>query len=374
MQLPVGKRTHKIRIKTKITRSGPDETCTDQDSSALVEHLAANTGLSPEDILVAHSTDAKHLEGGHCPDFAVVVIHHHQVILINVCGTRMIPQPKMSDVFMDLAADAVPFIEGRAHKGMAVGTDNILAKAADALAAARRDHPDYGVLVTGYSLGAGIAPLLTMKLLSGYVDLAGEPPSIRCISYGAPPVYEPANGAVTFAVPNIYNVVNDNDGLTSASLNTVTKFFEQIKAVDDLQLGRRQMFKMLTENIQAKNGDVIHDEDDDDDDDAESVVEELPADWQRIHEAVLSVEREDTLGIAKLDHPAGKVYRFKKRGKDSEVVTRVFEDTRRMTNNLRVKTSMLNHHMPWGYSGLFENYGTDIKEVTKETFQEVLAL
>ena len=132
MQLPVGKRTHKIRIKTQINRSGPDETYTDQDTSALVEHLAANTGLPSEDILVAHSTDAKHLEGGHCPDFAVVVIHHHQVILINVCGTRMIPQPKMSDVFMDLAADAVPFIEGGAHKGMAVGTDNILAKAADA--------------------------------------------------------------------------------------------------------------------------------------------------------------------------------------------------------------------------------------------------
>ena len=241
---------YKISIKTtRIIRSGPDETYNDQDSSALVEHVAANTGLPPEDILVAHSTDAKHLEGGHCPDFAVVVVHHHQVILINVCGTRMIPQPKMSDVLMDLAADAVPFIEGRAHKGMAVGTGNILAKAADALAAARRDHPDYGVLVTGYSLGAGIAPLLTMKLLSGEVDLAGEPPSIRCISYGAPPVYEPANGAVTFAVPNIYNVVNDNDGLTSASLNTVIKFFEQIKAVDDLQLGRRQMFKMLTENI-----------------------------------------------------------------------------------------------------------------------------
>ena len=214
-------------MKTFVEGAAP----TDQDSSALAEHLATNTGLPAEDILVAHSTDAKHLEGGHCPDFAVVLIHHHRVILVNVCGTRMIPQPKMSDVFMDLAADAVPFIEGRAHKGMAVGTDNILAKATEALVQARRDHPDYGVLVTGYSLGAGIAPLLTMKLLAGMVDLNGEPPSIRCISYGAPPVYEPPQGnQVAFAVSNIYNVVNDNDGLTSASLNTVCKFFEQIKA------------------------------------------------------------------------------------------------------------------------------------------------
>ena len=50
-------------------------------------------------------------------------------------------------------------------------------------------------------------------------------------------------------IPNIINVVNHNDGLASASLNTVTKFFEQIKAVDDLQLQRREMFKMLMEKV-----------------------------------------------------------------------------------------------------------------------------
>ena len=57
-------------------------------------------------------------------------------------------------------------------------------------------------------------------------------------------------------IPNIINVVNHNDGLASASLNTVTKFFEQIKAVDDLQLQRREMFKMLMEKVptQGKKG------------------------------------------------------------------------------------------------------------------------
>ena len=56
------------------------------------------------------------------------------------------------------------------------------------------DHPDYGVLVTGYSLGAGIAPLLTMSLMSGEVDLGGGTPQIRCITYGAPPVFQLASG------------------------------------------------------------------------------------------------------------------------------------------------------------------------------------
>ena len=39
----------------------------------------------------------------------------------------------MSDVFMDLAADAVPFRDGKAHQGMAVGAQNILAKCSEPL-------------------------------------------------------------------------------------------------------------------------------------------------------------------------------------------------------------------------------------------------
>ena len=56
------------------------------------------------------------------------------------------------------------------------------------------DHSDYGVLVTGYSLGAGIAPLLTMTLMSGEVDLGCGSPEIRCITYGAPPVFQLTSG------------------------------------------------------------------------------------------------------------------------------------------------------------------------------------
>ena len=59
-------------------------------------------------------------------------------------------------------------------------------------------------------------------------------------------------GDMDQGIPNIINVVNHNDGLASASLNTVTKFFEQIKAVDDLQLQRREMFKLLMEKVPTR--------------------------------------------------------------------------------------------------------------------------
>ena len=89
-----------------------------------------------------------------------------------------------------------------------------------------------------------------------------------------------------------------------------------------------------------------------------------------------SVEKEDSMGMARLDHPAGKVFNFKKKspGEESRIVTRVFKDTTAMTNCLQLRGSMLNHHMPWGYDGLFQNYGTDVSQVPNDVFQEVLAL
>ena len=51
-----------------------------------------------------------------------------------------------------------------------------------------------GILVTGYSLGAGISQLVAMDLLQ-------ERPNVRCISYGAPLIF----------APDIDNPEPDND-------------------------------------------------------------------------------------------------------------------------------------------------------------------
>ena len=70
---------------------------------------------------------------GHCPDFAVILMHHHQQILINICGTKMFPKPHMSDVFMDLMADSTEFLTGKAHRGMALGSNNIYERCREVL-------------------------------------------------------------------------------------------------------------------------------------------------------------------------------------------------------------------------------------------------
>jgi len=74
------------------------------------------------------------------------------------------------------------------------------------------ENEGYGILITGYSLGAGVCQLLAMDLMEKQ-QAGGEIPteiSIRCLSFGAPPVYECPNGKTH---PNLFSVVNNHDGL-----------------------------------------------------------------------------------------------------------------------------------------------------------------
>lgn len=83
------------------------------------------------------------------------------------------------DVFTDLAASsndfsAVGIPEGSsAHSGMIVGCDQILAQLADGnlLERITNEYPDYSLILTGHSLGAGVVCLLGARLRSKYPDL-----------------------------------------------------------------------------------------------------------------------------------------------------------------------------------------------------------
>ena len=53
------------------------------------------------------------------------------------------------------------------------------------------ENPDYGILIVGYSLGGGVASLITEELLYRQRQNEDVPNEtmIRCITYGAPPTY-----------------------------------------------------------------------------------------------------------------------------------------------------------------------------------------
>lgn len=348
-------------------------------SSEAAEELQASLQghLQPHEIetLLANATDQNQVNQ-HCPDFALLLDHPHKLIVINICGTRMIPAPKMSDVFMDLYATAEPFLNGKAHRGMAIGAKNILEKIETLLEQAVQDHPDYGILVTGYSLGAGICQLVAMDLQTSQKFQV----PVRCISYGAPLVFLPDHPDDSDEVgKNLFTVVCSHDGLASASLCTVSRLLAQVRAVDNLQLRKRDMIKMLMAKMTAEDGTDMKEEDDSEDDEdfdkdklAHKPKIQLTAEWESIQNAIDSIE--DGENVVKLNHPAKNIFVFKRRG-TGEVVTRYFQDgTLKFADNLRLRGSMFSHHMPWSYKSLFQGYDLDQASVGPELVNKVLCI
>ena len=93
-----------------------------------------------ENLLMTYIDDGETVDE-HCPDFAVILVHEHKQVALVICGTRMIPAPNMKDVFMDLHAAADPFLNGQAHKGMAVGAQNVLKKSLECVVNALNENP-----------------------------------------------------------------------------------------------------------------------------------------------------------------------------------------------------------------------------------------
>ena len=62
------------------------------------------------------------------------------------------------------------------------------------------------------------------------------------------------------------------------------------------------------------------------------------------------------------------------RRREATILTRLFTDTRVLTDNLRLRGAMLNHHMPWSYDTLFAGYGEAVDNVQVEFFEQVLTV
>ena len=140
-------------------------------------------GVSEEDIVLVHFTDNPH--EGHCPKFALFLDHSTRSLVLAIRGTFCV-----KDIVLDIVCEDVPFLDGHAHSGILTGAKRILDRAGHLITAALMLHPGYALTLTGHSLGAGTAELLTMDFLEGdavkllphgtKVDKAGGPPISYC--------------------------------------------------------------------------------------------------------------------------------------------------------------------------------------------------
>lgn len=80
--------------------------------------------------------------------------------------------------------DCEPFLGGYAHQGMAHLAHKLLDRILPQLQYLRRVHPNFQLLITGHSLGAGIASLFTLLLSSP--PHKENFPSVRGVCFATP--------------------------------------------------------------------------------------------------------------------------------------------------------------------------------------------
>eukprot|EP01116_Phalansterium_solitarium_P011329 TRINITY_DN26975_c0_g1_i1.p1 TRINITY_DN26975_c0_g1~~TRINITY_DN26975_c0_g1_i1.p1 ORF type:complete len:617 (+),score=202.54 TRINITY_DN26975_c0_g1_i1:25-1851(+) len=118
--------------------------------------LIGLTGLAVEDIIDHQWSSAEVFDPGHY----VAVDHSTESIVVALRGTF-----HMRDLLIDLCGANEPLMDGLAHSGILRTALNKAAKLQPVVAGALERFPSYSVKITGHSLGAGTAALLTILWL-----------------------------------------------------------------------------------------------------------------------------------------------------------------------------------------------------------------
>ncbi|PSC76092.1 Sn1-specific diacylglycerol lipase beta [Micractinium conductrix] len=161
------------------------------------ESVAALAGIPPEDILMAEWRNSPYR-----PCHYVALDRANQCIVISVRGSLQV-----GDLLSDLAAApmevSIGGSEGWVHQGIFSAATFIHCNTAEALEEAARRCPGWPVLLTGHSLGGGVAALLTLLLQEAGLPQGLGP--LRCITLGtaavmSAPLAEACNELVTSVV------------------------------------------------------------------------------------------------------------------------------------------------------------------------------
>ena len=185
-------------------------------------------GVYLEDLFIIPFEDDDNV---WCPYFLIVVDHKTKSVVLVVRGTL-----SMKDIMVDLTATDKEFAAGsQAHAGILDGARKILRLTRAKLSELLKQHSNYDLVITGHSLGAGTAILITLDLLVPAADRLFDENRIYCFAFAPPPVFRSSNADAW--LPNsildrILIFVLEMDLVPSASLGSVDKLMRDLKEAD----------------------------------------------------------------------------------------------------------------------------------------------
>ena len=102
----------------------------------------------------------------------------------------------------------------------------------------------YRLIVTGHSLGAGTAQLITMDLLNQRPIFAKNP-DISCVALAPPPIFRPTRRKVSSKFSNAIDIyINSQDCVPRMSLASMAKLLAMVRAVDAIEMSAMDKFKV----------------------------------------------------------------------------------------------------------------------------------
>lgn len=198
------------------------------------------TALDEEEILVMD------LEGERInyPRHFIAIDHSVRAVVLSIRGTL-----SLSDVATDIVCSSTEYLGGYAHDGMKQSAKLLWAVRQKVIVDALANNPGYAFWITGHSLGAGAAVLLTLKLKMEDYTTTGLPKKtdVKCFAFASPPVFGPLDIVPRAARKAITSLRYRDDVVPSLSFAAVTALLHGFKRVDDLSYDLPSLLKMMSD-------------------------------------------------------------------------------------------------------------------------------
>lgn len=121
--------------------------------------------------------------------------------------------------------------------------------------AALKEHDDYSLVITGHSLGAGVACLVNILCNQRFREkILGR--NVKCFAYACPPIFN-AIELVPDAVAGTTCYIHGNDGIPFLSLGNVRRMVSTLQWIDSQSLNPFQKSSFL-DGMKAPNKDMIN--------------------------------------------------------------------------------------------------------------------
>ena len=199
------------------------------DASFLVNPREIHVKMGLNHTAMVLQTGFKEVENEYCPKYVIFMDDVSKSIVLAIRGTFC-----FNDVIVDLVCEEEKFLDGFAHSGILLGAKRILMKCEKMLKVSMESSPDYKLVITGHSLGAGAAILISLAILNGETSIDSNKVQLKCYALAPPPVFRSEN--IEKYQDKIDIFINENDCVPRLSLANIAKLLAIMEAIDDIEL------------------------------------------------------------------------------------------------------------------------------------------